>query len=696
MSNLKRYTLYIINMIDIVSLILSYFIARTIRFGSAPLSSAMQTVYTTLLLVAIIGYVISNILYLYNDDQYLKRSAAREFVASFKMVAYVVIVMVLYMFFAKVSYEYSRIFVAVFSVTFLIIDVILRSIVKAFVIPRYQNSKRAEKIIVVGPYRSIQTVIKRIQKSTDWRIALVGAVVTDKNMKGGTIENIDIISNDTEVLDDLMGMEVDSILLVPVDMNQKAISIWIEAMHKLGKPVHLSIDQYSKSDSYRKLDQLGGNAVVSYHVAMPMAKRQAIFKRFFDLIFSIGLLPIFFVVFIIAWILSLFGKRGSTLIRRVRVGKNGHRFYQYRFRTCRRDANKRVKQKKSAFTIFGIVLKALHLDGLPELVNVLAGDMSFIGPKAPTLSEYLDMSAKERNNLSVNPGIVGYWSTDKDKPKEDIAQSEQDYISDWSPVKDISLVAISIFRYITFQSTKRVTKEEVQEELQLIREYNLARKPLSYNKETYVKNKTFGDYVYLAIKRLLDIVLSLLGIIFLSPILIIIALLVQADGSGSPFYSHPRIGLNGKRINIYKYRSMRMDAGDLEKLLTKEQLAQYKSEFKVDNDPRITKIGSFLRKTSLDELPQLFNILSGNLSIIGPRPIVEEETKIYGNEIAKFLSVKPGLTGYWQAYARNNATYESGERQKMEMYYVDNQSLALDAKIFFKTFSSVISKEGAK
>ena len=694
MSNLKRYTLYIMNMIDIVSLILSYFIARQIRFGTIGFTQQMATVYSTLLLVAIIGYVVSNIVYLYNDDQYLKRGAAKEFVASFKMVAYVVIVMVLYMFFAKVSYEYSRIFVAVFAVVFLIIDVILRSLVKIFLIPRYQNSKRAERILVVGPEKSIHEVIKRIQASTDWRISLVGAVVTDINMKGETIEGVEVVSNDTEILDDLMHIEVDSILLIPVDMSQRAISIWIEAMHKLGKPVHLSIDQYSRSDSYRKLDQLGGNAVVSYHVAMPMAKRQAIFKRFFDLLFAIILLPLFLVVFLIAWIINLFGKRGNTLLRRVRVGKNGRRFYQYRFRTCRRDANKRVKENQPAFTFFGIILKALHLDGMPEILNVLAGDMSFIGPKAPTLAEYLDMSAKERNNLSINPGVIGYWSINDDK--DDVAQSEQDYISEWSPVKDLSVFTVAFFRYITFRSSKKVTKEEVHEELQLIREYNISKRPLPYNHDAYNKEKTIGYYTYLVIKRLLDIVLSLLGIVILSPILLILALLVQADGSGSPFYSHPRIGLEGKRINIFKYRTMRMDAGEVEKLLTQEQLMQYRAEFKVDDDPRITKIGGFLRKTSLDELPQLFNILAGNLSIIGPRPIVEEETEIYGNNIAKFLSVKPGLTGYWQAYARNNATYESGERQKMEMYYIDNQSLSLDTKIFFKTFSSVVNKEGAK
>ena len=201
---------------------------------------------------------------------------------------------------------------------------------------------------------------------------------------------------------------------------------------------------------------------------------------------------------------------------------------------------------------------------------------------------------------------------------------------------------------------------------------------------------------YLLIKRIFDILLSLLAIVLLSPVLLILTILVIADDGGSPFYGHKRIGKNGEIVTIYKFRSMRQDAGDLEKLLTPEQLEQYKKEFKIDNDPRITNIGNFIRKTSLDELPQLFNILFGSLSIVGPRPIVEEETKIYGKDIAKLLAVKPGLTGYWQAYARNNATYETGERQKMEMYYVDHASLLLDIRIILRTFISVIKKDGAQ
>lgn len=131
--------------------------------------------------------------------------------------------------------------------------------------------------------------------------------------------------------------------------------------------------------------------------------------------------------------------------------------------------------------------------------------------------------------------------------------------------------------------------------------------------------------------------------------------------------------------------------------LTPEQKKQYYTEFKIDNDPRITKIGNILRKTSLDELPQLFNVLFNNMSLIGPRPLIESEIQMnYADTYQELLSVKPGVTGYWQAYARNNATYQSGERQEMELYYVHHASAWLDIKILFKTVITVLKREGAQ
>lgn len=199
--------------------------------------------------------------------------------------------------------------------------------------------------------------------------------------------------------------------------------------------------------------------------------------------------------------------------------------------------------------------------------------------------------------------------------------------------------------------------------------------------------------VYKYMKRGLDIILSLIGIILLSPVFLIIAVAIKIDSKGPVIFTHKRIGKNGKVIGLYKFRSMVNNAEDLIKKFTPEQMEEYKKNYKLQNDPRITRVGKFLRKTSLDELPQLFNILKGDLSIIGPRPVIGEELEKYGFNKNKFLSVTPGLTGFWAANGRSDTTYE--QRMAMELFYVDHMSWKLDCKVFLKTVLSVIKREGA-
>lgn len=199
--------------------------------------------------------------------------------------------------------------------------------------------------------------------------------------------------------------------------------------------------------------------------------------------------------------------------------------------------------------------------------------------------------------------------------------------------------------------------------------------------------------VYLAIKRLIDIIGSLIGIILLSPIYIIIAILIKFDSPGKIVFGHTRKGKGGKDIKVYKFRTMYSNASEIFESFTPEQKEEYYTNFKLDNDPRVTKLGGFLRKTSLDELPQLFNILKGDMTIIGPRPIVEKEVEKYGDKAEKLFSVVPGLGGYWQANGRSDTTYE--ERVEMDMYYIDHMCFTLDAKILFQTIFSVLKGEGA-
>lgn len=212
------------------------------------------------------------------------------------------------------------------------------------------------------------------------------------------------------------------------------------------------------------------------------------------------------------------------------------------------------------------------------------------------------------------------------------------------------------------------------------------------------KTKTNKKIMYNFIKRTIDAIGALIGIIILIPATIIIYLArkILKEDKGPLFYEQLRYGKNGKVFRLYKFRSMCIGADKkLKEYLENNEEArkEFEKTHKLQNDPRITKIGNFLRKTSLDELPQMINILRGDMSFVGPRPVVEKEVEEYGTNKDKFLSVRPGLTGYWQVNGRSNTTYE--ERMEMELYYVDNCSLWLDIKIFFKTFITVFKKEGA-
>lgn len=201
----------------------------------------------------------------------------------------------------------------------------------------------------------------------------------------------------------------------------------------------------------------------------------------------------------------------------------------------------------------------------------------------------------------------------------------------------------------------------------------------------------------LFLKRIMDICGAIVGIVLLIPITIGVAIANFISGDRGPlFYSHERIGKNGKHFKIYKFRSMCVDSDTkLKELLENDEEArkEWEENQKLQNDPRVTKVGNILRKTSLDEFPQFINVLKGDMSLVGPRAIVDDEAQKFGLLKDKVFSVKPGITGYWAANGRSNTSYD--ERIVMEATYVDNFSVWIDIKILLKTVVSVIKKEGA-
>lgn len=211
-----------------------------------------------------------------------------------------------------------------------------------------------------------------------------------------------------------------------------------------------------------------------------------------------------------------------------------------------------------------------------------------------------------------------------------------------------------------------------------------------------VKKVGFGYYFW---KRFFDICSSFFAIVILLPLLFLCALCVIFSSKGPVLFKDIRVGKNEKKIKVLKFRSMYIDAEEHpEKYFSPDQIQQWKEERKVENDPRITPVGRFLRKTSLDELPQLFNILFGSMSVVGPRPLSEKELDDHFTTQQRklLLSVRPGLTGYWQVYGRSDCNYESGNRVKMNMVYFEKRSLLFDLKLIFMTVPAVFHHRGAR
>ena len=213
-----------------------------------------------------------------------------------------------------------------------------------------------------------------------------------------------------------------------------------------------------------------------------------------------------------------------------------------------------------------------------------------------------------------------------------------------------------------------------------------------------VQRTSLRELGYRFIKRIFDIVCGLIGLICLIPLTILVKIISVCSGDHkSIFYTQKRIGKNGREFKLYKFRSMVPNADEiLEQTLKMDKVRaeEWKKYQKFEHDPRITKIGNILRKTSFDEVPQFINILKGDMSMIGPRPLIPGELDSHDGNHEIYESVRPGITGWWACNGRSATTYE--ERLELEYYYVKNRSLWLDIKCVFKTISAVICKKGAK
>ena len=218
------------------------------------------------------------------------------------------------------------------------------------------------------------------------------------------------------------------------------------------------------------------------------------------------------------------------------------------------------------------------------------------------------------------------------------------------------------------------------------------------HKKQKIEKVTNPKLSYYFVKRIVDVIAGITGVIILIPLTLIVfvARIIKKENEGSMFYKQRRIGKNGREIQILKYRTMVVNADEkLAKYLEENEEAakEYKKYKKLKHDPRITKMGEFLRKTSLDEFPQFINVLIGQMSLVGPRPYLHREKKDMGEYYEKIIKVKPGITGYWQVNGRSDVDFN--DRLIMDTYYMEHKGFIMDTKIIIKTIMKIFIKEGA-
>lgn len=334
-------------------------------------------------------------------------------------------------------------------------------------------------------------------------------------------------------------------------------------------------------------------------------------KRIFDAFFGVLLLICLSPLMLVLAIWIKLDSKGPVLFKQERVGRNGKRFTIYKFRSMSDDAPHQMATSEfdtalSYITRSGRLMRKTSLDELPQLVNVVKGEMSFIGPR-PLIPKW-GMKLLESKVVLLN------------------------------------------------------------------------------------RDKIKSRFIYHGVKRVFDFLAAACGIIILSPLMLIIAVLIKSEDHGPVFYKQKRIGQNGKAFEMYKFRSMFVNADQMLAKL-KEQNDVDGPMFKMKDDPRVTKIGHFIRKHSLDELPQFLNVLRGDMSLVGPRPPLPSEVEEYSEYDKQRLFVIPGCTGLWQATERNEVGFN--EMVQLDIEYIQRAGFLFDLWIMVKTVGIVIKPNGS-
>lgn len=428
-------------------------------------------------------------------------------------------------------------------------------------------------------------------------------------------------------------------------------------------------------------------------------------KRLLDLVFATLALVLLSPLLLLAALAIRLTSRGPILVgeqrvrRRVSAGTSPliervETFKMYRFRTTHEIDDPQIfRLADKRLTHVGRLLQKISLDEIPELLNVLKGDMSLVGPRPiPTYVLERNIAPEYERRFDTKPGVTGLWQVTRRHigTIEEMAETDILYVQNRSLWLDLKILIVSP-RAVLWRSS---IQHWIDQSSIKVRE----------------------NLIYNLIKRIMDLVLATIGLIVLSPLLLLIAILIKLDSPGPALFSQVRAGkrvllvsqkgpmLLTTNFKIYKFRTMHNDQKRND-ALHKEwvqnwvdgKLTEGKSAnevLKPKHDPRVTRVGRILRATSLDELPQLINVIKGDMSLVGPRPVPVYEVEAYEDWHYGRLDAIPGMTGYWQIKLRGRGTLD--QMVELDLEYLRKRSIWSDIKIIFLTVPAVVIGRGAK
>ena len=467
MNSKKWIIQYLEVLLDIIVMFTSYLIANWYKFGFFRTGLINHTEhYLTLFLVELVAYVVVHFV-AFADDNLINRKLFPEIYNVLKMYVYVGAITVGCVYFTKTSEYFSRGQMGMTFILSTIFTVIVRQLLKRLVTKEYHRSGANEKIMLVTTSDQVERVIKKIKTTRNWDFRISNIAILDCDMVGEIVDKIEVVATADNLLQVISTAEIDSVFVHLPDGYPFKQREFVTVLNEMGKTVHLNVNEYEAKVGEHYMDFLGKYAVVTWK-NKTYRVRHLLIKKLMDLLFgvagSILIVPVWLVAFI-GKIVT--GNHGPVLISLVRVGKNGRRFYYYKFRTMYPDAEARKKElmdqnKMNGFMFkmdndpriipIGHFLRKSSIDELPQFWNVLKGDMSLVGTRPPTVDEYKQYGIQHRKRLAMKPGITGMWQV---SGRSDIVDFDEvvaldaKYIEGWTLSMDIRILWQTVMIVLT-------------------------------------------------------------------------------------------------------------------------------------------------------------------------------------------------------------------------------------------------------